>query len=180
MLIHREYRNAFPAKFIIERNRIYVENSNKPHGFGAINLQNFTPYPKNPTIARIFKEIGYADELGSGTRNLIKYGKLYSDHPIEMIEDDIFKTIVHITDQATDQVSDQVSDQAEKQRLTLIYCRMPRSREEIQKHLGMKHRQYFRVHILNPLIEQDLLKLTIPEKPNSPNQKYITTNPEKN
>ena len=203
MLIHREYRNAFPAKFIIEVDRIFVENSNKPHGFGAIDLQNFTPYPKNPTIARIFKEIGHADELGSGTRNLIKYGQLYSDQPIELIEGDIFKTTVHVADQATDQAAmygtmhadtkaavhvtkqdtdqarDQVSDQAEKQRLTLIYCRVPRSREEIQKYFGMKHRHYFRVRILNPLIEQDLLKLTIPEKPNSPNQKYIAVNPVK-
>ena len=31
---------------------------------------DFTPYPKNPITARFFKEIGLADELGSGVRNL--------------------------------------------------------------------------------------------------------------
>ena len=179
VLIHREYRNAFPAKFIIETDRIYVENSNRPHGFGNIDLYNFTPYPKNPTIARIFKEIGHADELGSGTRNLIKYGKLYSDVPIELIEDDIFKTIVHISDQATmqdsDQATDQVSDQAENQKLVLLFCAEPKSSKEIQTHLGMKHRHYFRENVLNPLIEKGLLQLTSPDKPSSPKQKYFAS-----
>ncbi|MCH7612527.1 MAG: hypothetical protein IIB45_04130 [Candidatus Marinimicrobia bacterium] len=187
MLIHREYRNAFPAKFIIERNRIYVENSNKPHGFGAIDLQNFTPYPKNPTIERIFKEIGHADELGSGTRNLNKYGKLYSDQPIELIEGDIFKTIVHVADQASDQFTDQaavqdtmqVTMQAEQRERILEFCKTPKTRKEIQKYLGFKSRDYFRKEILNPLVNEGLLTPTIPDKPKSPNQKYNATNPEK-
>jgi len=38
----------------------------------------------------------------------------------------------------------------------------------------MKSRRYFREKILNPLIKGGLLKLTIPDKPTSPNQKYYT------
>ncbi len=178
VLIHREYRTAFPAKFILEKDRIYVENSNIPHGTGNIDLNNFTPYPKNPVIARVFKEIGLAEELGSGTRNLIKYGKLFSDKPVELIENDIFKTVVYVSDQASDQdtdyVSDQDTDHAEKQKLVLEYCKKPKSREEIQNHLKMKHKQYFRDNILNPLIDEGLLELTIPDKPKSPKQKYKT------
>ena len=34
------------------------------------------------------------------------------------------------------------------------------------------NRDYFRKEILNPLIEQGLLQLTIPDKPKSPKQKY--------
>ena len=76
ILIHREYTNAFPAKVIIERGQVRTENSNKPHGFGAINPLTFTPFPKNPVIARFFREIGRADELGSGMRNMMKYGRV--------------------------------------------------------------------------------------------------------
>ncbi len=75
-LIHSEYLNPFPAKLIIERGQVLTENSNKPHGYGPINPENFSPYPKNPVIARFFREIGRADELGSGMRKLIKYGKV--------------------------------------------------------------------------------------------------------
>ena len=62
MLIHREYSNPFPAKFIIERERVVAENWNRPHGTGNIDPAYFSPYPKNPLIAKFFKEIGRADE----------------------------------------------------------------------------------------------------------------------
>ena len=48
------------------------------------------PKPKNPTIASFFRNIGYADQLGSGTRKMFKYGKLYSGVEPEFIEDDVF------------------------------------------------------------------------------------------
>ncbi len=154
------------------------------NGLGNINLYNFPLYLKNPTIARIFKEIGHADELGSGTRNLIKYAKKYSDQPIEMIEDDIFKTIVHVTDQASGQVTDQATMQAamqaamqaDQKEKTLSFCKTPRTRKEIQEYLRIKNREYFRREILNPLIAEGMLDLTLPDKPRSPKQKYITVN----
>ena len=40
----------------------------------------------------MFHEIGLADELGSGVRNLFKYTPIYS----EFVENDIFKTIIPI------------------------------------------------------------------------------------
>ncbi|MPM36449.1 hypothetical protein SDC9_83045 [bioreactor metagenome] len=78
ILIHREYTNPYPAKLIIENDRVVTENSNKPHHYGHINPDNFSPFPKNPIIARVFKEIGWVDELGSGVRNIYKYSKFYS------------------------------------------------------------------------------------------------------
>lgn len=32
ILIHREFANPFPAKLVIESDRVFTENSNKPHG----------------------------------------------------------------------------------------------------------------------------------------------------
>lgn len=91
ILIHREFLNPFPAKLIIEPDQVRTENSNKSHGFGPINPNNFSPYPKNPVIAKFFSEIGFADELGSGVRNIMKYGQQYGDSTPELIEGDIFK-----------------------------------------------------------------------------------------
>ena len=105
ILIHREYSYGFPAKMIVEPNRVIFENANRPHGHGLIDPEAFTPFPKNPVIARVFKEIGFADELGSGVRNLFKYTSIYSKGGTpQLIEDDIFRTIIPITEQATDQV----------------------------------------------------------------------------
>jgi len=181
LLIHREFANPFPAKLIIEKDRVYIENSNKSHGNGIIDPENFSPFPKNPTIAKLFKEIGWVEELGSGVRNIYKYSKIYSGADPVFIEGDVFKTIIplvsEVSDHASDHASDQVSDQADKKiNELLIYCITPRSREEIQQFMNYKHRAYFRSKILAPLIKGGLLKLTIPDKPTSPNQKYYSEN----
>ncbi len=95
ILVHREYTNAFPAKMIIENDRVLFENANNPHGNGLINPNNYTPFPKNPVIAKVFKEIGFADILGSGVRNLFKYTKHFSNGGVpQLIEGDIFKIVV--------------------------------------------------------------------------------------
>ena len=175
ILIHREFINAFPAKMIIEENQVIFENANRPHGYGLLNPESFSPFPKNPKIAKVFKEIGLADELGSGVRNLYKYCKIYSDKDPKIFEGDIFRIIItlpsgRITERVSDQATDQVSDQAE---LILRFCKKPQSIKEIMKHFGYSNRTYFRKTFLDKLIAEDKLELTIPDKPNSPKQKYV-------
>ncbi|MCK9425552.1 MAG: putative DNA binding domain-containing protein [Ignavibacteriaceae bacterium] len=57
----------------------------------------------------------------------------------------------------------------------LEYCYELRLRKEIQNYLGLLDREHFRKSILIPLIDNLLIKMLLPEKPNSPNQKYIIT-----
>ena len=95
ILIHREYSSPYPARLVIEKEQVVTENANRAYGFGHITPQNFTAFPKNPKIARVFREIGRADELGSGVRNIFKYTPIYSKggQP-QLIEKDIFKIII--------------------------------------------------------------------------------------
>lgn len=109
ILVHREYSSPFPAKIIIERNRIYTENWNKAQLHGRIDPEHFAPYPKNPLLAHFFVNIGRADKLGSGVRNLYRYTKLYSGGEPELIEGDIFRTIIPL-DLSLMYASDKVSD----------------------------------------------------------------------
>lgn len=77
-LMHREFTSSYTAKFVIEKERMYVENANRAAQIGCITIDNLEPNPKNPLIAAFFRNIGYADQLGSGVRNLFKYTKYYS------------------------------------------------------------------------------------------------------
>ena len=95
-LAHREYSSAFPAKLIITPSELYTENWNKSATFGQLTPQNFTPYPKNPLIARFFVNIGFADSLGSGVRNLYEFSKIYSGTEPKIEEGDVFKTTVKL------------------------------------------------------------------------------------
>jgi len=98
LLIHREFTSSFPAKFVIERNRIYCENANRASWTGEMTPENFEPNPKNPIIASFFRNIGLADRLGSGVRNLFKYTSLYHGGLPQFLEQDIFRITVNFDD----------------------------------------------------------------------------------
>ena len=100
-LVHRDYASGFYAKLIIEEDKITVENSNLAHGGGILNLNKFEPFSKNPSISKIFREIGLADELGSGMRNTYKFTRLYSGQDPIFEEGDIFRTIIPLKRIAT-------------------------------------------------------------------------------
>ena len=46
------------------------------------------------------------------------------------------------------------------------------SATEIMKRLGLSHRPTFRQNYLNPALSHGVIEMTIPDKPNSRNQKY--------
>ena len=175
MLIHREYLNPYPAKLIIEKDRVITENSNKAHGSGMIDPDNFSPYPKNPKIAKFFKEIGWVDELGSGIRNIVKYNKIYSGAGAQFIEGDIFKTIIPLVGEEREEFNNPTSEKIDQETKKLLeFCETPRNRKEIEEYMGIKGKDYLRKNMLKPLINGGLLFPTLPDKPTSPNQKYYS------
>lgn len=75
-----------------------MENANRATKEGFITVDNLEPNPKNPLIASFFRNIGYADQLGSGVRKLFKYCKFYSGKDPLFVEDDVFRIIVPLDD----------------------------------------------------------------------------------
>ena len=73
----------------------------------------------------------------------------------------------------SDQVSDQVGDQVE--RLIKIMGKRPLSALEMMERLGLSHKATFRKNYLNPALEAKIIERTIPDKPNSSQQKYRLT-----
>lgn len=173
-MIHREFSSAFPAKFIIEKDVVRTENANKTNGYGMIDARNFSPYPKNPIIARFFREIGLADELGSGVKNVTRYLKVYSGGTPEFIEADTFKQVLPITEKHENTpVNTPVDTPDSKEYSILTFCASPKSKAEIAAHIGLTDLKYLKRAYLAPMVKKDLLQLTIPEKPTSRNQKYV-------
>lgn len=117
-LIHREYTSTYQAKFVIEQDRMYVENANRAAQTALITLENLEPNPKNPIIASFFRNIGYADQLGSGVRNLFKYSRYYSGGEPEFSEGDVFRIVVPLmpeSDGSTTQFATQSATQSTTQ-----------------------------------------------------------------
>ena len=177
-LAHRDYSSGYAAKFVIEKDRMYTENANRSHGHGTLQLSSFEPFAKNPPISKVFREIGLADELGSGMRNTYKYTKLYSGGTPEFIEGDIFRTVIPLAPIAVEKVGppDRTQDRTQDRTYDAIlaFCIEPHSKVEILEYCGYKSSKKFTQNYLRPLLNEGKLKMTLPDKPRSRHQKYIT------
>ena len=56
----------------------------------------------------------------------------------------------------------------------LEFCKEPKTTKEIMAYLGLKDRRSFSIKYMRPLLNSGKLQMTIPDKPNTKNQKYIT------
>ena len=152
LLMHRDFSSGYVPKLVIERDKLTTENANLAHGHGNLNLKTFRPFAKNPPIAKVFREIGLADELGSGMRNSYKYTKMYSGGEPVFTEEDVFTTVIPLSEAASstvgptedldsrEQDKEQVKEQ-DKEQVTIQdliqFCSVPRSRKEMQEFMGI-------------------------------------------
>lgn len=97
VIIHREYNTALGSEIIIYKDCVEAKNPNKPRFTGPLDLDTFSAEAKNPNIRRFFSELNWADEIGSGIKNISKYLKYYAPgaRPT-FIEDDPFVTTIPI------------------------------------------------------------------------------------
>ena len=58
-----------------------------------------------------------------------------------------------------------------------LYCQTPRSRKQIQEFLDLSDRKFFRDTVLHPLLEEGVIRMTIPENPGHVKQRYVTVRP---
>ena len=70
------------------------------------------------------------------------------------------------------QVTGQVTEQFLRQ---LRACTVPQKSSELQKLVGIKHRETFQRNYLDPLLAKGWVTRTIPEKTKSRMQRYVTT-----
>lgn len=91
---------------------------------------------------------------------------------LEIIRDSLLE--ITVVGSSSDQDSDQVNDQDETcvKRLLAILGEDTLSAVEIMERLGLSHRPTFRKNYLNPALEKLFIERTIPNKPNSKNQRY--------
>ena len=129
-------------------------------------------------IARFFREIGRADELGSGVRKLMKYGKAYGGSDPELVEGDIFQIIVKCPDFETPQTDPtelRPESGAQSGAIQQALGKRPLSTNELTKILGLRSKTGAFKRTIKELMDRKSIEYTIPDKPNSRLQKYRLT-----
>ena len=152
--------------------------------------------PWNPIIAEVFYRAGIIEQWGTGTLNIIKWCKdnqnpppVWEEQPGAVMvtflpsnffleEEKVEQVLMADEKQTTGHDTGHDTGHVTGHDKILEFCKQPRPAKEIMKLLGLKHRESFYKIYLKPLIQQELLLMTIPNKPKSKNQQYFT-NPEK-
>jgi len=89
---------------------------------------------------------------------------------VEFLLQVIMDTLQNTTVVGNDDVEEQKDPLVDKLREAIGYDVL--SASEIMKRLGLSHRPTFRQNYLNPALSNGIVEMTIPDKPNSRNQKY--------
>ena len=97
MLIHREYMNPIPTTLVIYKDKLVTNNANKPFAYEKIASQ-LCSYPKNPHIATMFAQMGFAEYLGTGIRKISDLCEIYSGLKPKFVDNDIFIAEIPLTD----------------------------------------------------------------------------------
>lgn len=92
---------------------------------------------------------------------------VFIEFMLKMIDETLEEVLNNIKSESRN-----ISNQVNKL-LEIMEYDIPLSANEIMIRLGIKSKETLRASYLNPALENGLIKMTIPEKPNSKNQKYI-------
>ena len=182
-------RNNSKVRFVKEAQyRAEITSPGGMFGGGAIqeyDISSIRSMRRNPVIADLFHRMKYMERRGSGLRKIVSeteklpgYSETYKPEFFSTATD--FRVILKNVNYHLSQknlVSDQVSEQDKSQDIlhaVLDFCITEKSKQEICSFIGYRNLTYFTRKYLNPLLASGQLKMTIPDKPNSRKQKYIT------
>jgi len=190
-------QNIFSELFvpIVEINSPYGYNINFDDALDdkEYDIYSIRPMRRNPVIADLFLRMKYMERRGSGLRKIVSeteklpgYSEIYKPEFFSTATDFrvILKNVNYYLSQkdlVSDQDGDQVSDQDRSRDIlhaVLDFCITEKSKQEICSFIGYRNLTYFTRKYLNPLLASSQLKMTIPDKPNSRKQKYITVHSE--
>lgn len=171
-LIHRDYSihtEAMPIEVIIYKNRLEIRNPGGLYGRLSIDkLGKVQPDTRNPVLARAMETLGITENRYSGIPTIQRELKkanmkaaVFADSRNE------FSVIFYNEEKVT--VTHTLYSEDNQ---LLEFCREPRTRKEIADFLGISTIFYVSKNYINPLVAEGKLKMTIPERPKSKNQKF--------
>ena len=169
-IYHRSYELREPVEVRMYSNRIEILSYPGPDsGISKKDLQEGAVVARryrNRRIGDFLKELKLTEGRCTGIPTIIKSMK-DNGSPKAIFKTDESRTYFITTLPIQSKVGSKVQ--------ILSYCIVPKKRSEIFKYIGLTNQtKNFNSQIL-PLITVGYLELTIPNKPNSINQKYKTT-----
>jgi ATP-dependent DNA helicase RecG len=186
-LVHRDYLVSAPIRIFIFDNRIeIISPGHLPDSLTVEKIRCGNSIIRNPIlVSYVAKGLLPYHGLGSGIKRALEQWPqidFTDDREGCLFTATVWRTgKAEVTSQPTIQSPTQLATQSPTQsedpveRLVKALNDKPLSSSELREILTIKHRQTFRQNYLHPALEDGLIELTIPEKPNSRLQKYRLT-----
>lgn len=183
-IAHRDYTSNASVQAMVFRDRVEILNPGAlPMGWTTEKLKQLhTSVPANPLLAEPLYLAGYIERMGTGTSDMVQKSVDSGLTEPQFIQEDDFKAILYrpisMPDTPQDTIQDTMQDtmQVTMQVEQLIGVMHDRhSRDDLQDKLNINNRDYFRKAYINEALKLELIEMTIPDKPNSKNQKYRLT-----
>ncbi len=188
--MHRDYQSNMPIRLYQFDN--YIEVMNAGGLYGEARPENFPSVNdyRNPLIAEAMREMKYVNKFNRGITRvqemLKENGNSFAEFDVNTIT--AFRVNVHATNDAdlskmyqtgTSHPTSHPTSQETKtiEEKIIEFCKEPHSLTEITAYCGFKDQRHFKERYLNPLLGTRI-QMTIPDKPTSRFQKYLTQNNE--
>lgn len=178
-LIHRDYSlhtQGIPIGMTFYRDRWELRSPGGLYGRLTIDeIGKVQPDTRNPILARAMETLSFVENRYSGIPTIRRELREASlREPVFRSVRGEFQVVFFKTLAVPDTGTSSDSGQITEGRATDLaaFCSTPRSREEIAERLGLKSWHYVKKFYLDPLLASGVLKMTIPEKPKSRNQRY--------
>jgi ATP-dependent DNA helicase RecG len=80
LCVHTDFSSGYACFFHVFKDRVVTKNPTRllpeiPEG--EMKIEQLDNYTKNPLLVRVFHEMLWAEDMGSGTRNILRYAPLY-------------------------------------------------------------------------------------------------------
>ena len=167
-LVHRDYSihtENIPVCIEMYRDRMEIINSGGLYGKISIDaLGKVRPETRNAALANMLEVLNITENRYSGIpamRN--EFAKAGLPAPIFSAVHGEFKVIMK---------NGLYSDKEPADEAVVEFCSTPRTRAEIVAFVG-KSKNYVMAKIVNPLVQGGKRRMTIPDKPKSPNQRFV-------
>lgn len=178
-LVHRDYSvhsENTPIRIVMYSDRMEITNAGGLYGRISINsLGKVRPDTRNPTLANVLELIDKTENRYSGIATIRRAMKI-ADLPDPVFAVERGEFVVTFGNGAPSPVKQQpISGKDNKWNGRLLeFCATPRSRKELIDFTGLS-RFYTMNFLVKPLLRDGKLRMTLPDKPKSVNQRYVTS-----
>lgn len=169
-LIHRDYSiytEGTPIQICFFTNRLEIHSPGSLYGRMTIfDLGKARPDLRNPALATMSEFLLKTENRYSGIPTIRREMKEYN-LPEPVFENKRNEFVVTLyNNQHTSNNNEDID--------LIRFCKSPKSRKEIAEYLDIKTISFVTKEYIQPLVNTGKLKLTIPDKPKSKNQKYYS------